>query len=72
MNSERDIPKKIRFLKETAYNSEGDIVKVAHWVEPDGDNPGEVYYYDSLGRYCYLLLTEENDAFARVKPRKKS
>jgi len=51
------LPKHIRFLKDMAYNSEGDIVPIIQ------ETDGEVYYNDSCHRYCYLNKSDEGIDF---------
>jgi hypothetical protein len=60
VKSDYKLPKMIRFLKSSAYNSEGDIVPLAN------ETDGEVYYYDSCRRYCYLSKTDDKDSFEFV------
>lgn len=49
--------KRFKLLKDTAYNSEGDIINIVE----ESDNG--IYYYDSFRRWCYLNKSEENDIF---------
>lgn len=51
------LPKKIRFLKNMAYNSAGEVVPIVH---EDKDN---IYYNDSCRRYCYLEKSAEGIDF---------
>jgi hypothetical protein len=52
----------IRFLQSTLANDAGDVVPVA--LESAA---GDVYYYDSLHRYCYLTAGEEGTAWEWVQ-----
>jgi len=52
---------KVRLLKSTAYNDEGDTLKVVFEDELD------IYYYDSFERYCYLEKFNEGIIWERVK-----
>ena len=52
----------IRFLQSTLANDAGDVVPVA--LESAA---GDVYYYDSLHRYCYLTAGEEGTAWEWVR-----
>ncbi len=51
---------RIRFLESTFANDRGDVVRVAE------ETAGEVYYYDSLRRWCYLKKTEEGTAYQYI------
>lgn len=53
-------PKRFRLLKDTAYNSEGDIISIVEETE------NEIYYYDSCKRYCYLNKSEEGKIFEYI------
>lgn len=55
------LKKRIRFLENMAYNSEGDIVTV---VLEDEDN---IYYNDSCHRYCYQKKKDEGKLFEYVR-----
>lgn len=55
------LPKMIRLLKGTAYNSEED--KIAIVQEDDSC----IYYNDSCHRYCYLNKSEEGTIFEYIK-----
>jgi len=50
--AKKDKPK-IEFLTSSFGNSAGDIAKVVN------ETDGEVYYYDSFRRYCYMNKSEE-------------
>lgn len=54
------LPKHIRFLKDMAYNCEGDTVPVIQ------ETDSEVYYNDSCHRYCYLYKSDEGSDFEYV------
>jgi hypothetical protein len=56
-NNNYILPKHIKLLKNTAYNSEGDIIPIVLETEK------EIYYYDSCHRYCYLNKNEEGIYF---------
>jgi hypothetical protein len=47
----------ITLLESTFGNDKGDMLKVL--METDG----EIYYYDSFRRWCYLEKIEEGTAF---------
>jgi len=55
---------KVRLLESTAYNDEGDILKVIFEDELD------IYYYDSFKRYCYLEKFSEGIIWERIKKEK--
>lgn len=50
----------IEFLKNTAYNVEGEITEI---VEEDMNN---IYYYDAMSRWCYMEKGLEGVVFERV------
>jgi hypothetical protein len=57
---------KIKLIKSTAYNSADDILKVKAL-----DKDGNVYYYDSMNRWCYLKCEEEGVIWERIKNERK-
>lgn len=52
---------KVKLLKSTAYNDSGDILKVKE------ETDGEIYYYDSCKRWCYLYKSEEGTVYERLE-----
>lgn len=52
----------IRFLQSTLANDSGDVVPIAL-----SSVTGDVYYYDSLRRYCYLTAAEEGTMWEWVQ-----
>ena len=54
---------KIKFVRDTFGNDKGDIVRVKKETEK------EVYYYDSFGRWCYLLKSEEGAVYLYIPGR---
>jgi len=62
--SKKNITKYIRFLKNMAYNSAGDIVPIV--AECDTDKYHDLYYYDGMNRYCYQKKTEEGNDFEYI------
>ena len=56
---------KIRMLTSSLGNSAGETVKVKE------ESDGELYYYDGLGRWCYVYKYEEGTSFEYVKEKKK-
>ena len=51
---------KVELLEGTAYNDEGDILRVKAV-----DEDGTIYYYDSFHRWCYLKKSEEGTVWKR-------
>jgi len=51
----------IRFLKTAGLSTIGDVVTV---VEEDDS---ALYYYDDLGRWCFVWKVEEGDVFEYVE-----
>jgi len=52
---------KIKLLRDTAYNTAGDILYVQTM-----DEKGSVYYYDTYHRWCYLTADEEHIMWSRI------
>jgi hypothetical protein len=50
--NEYTLPKRVRLLKDTAWNVEGDVL---HILNEDEEN---IYYNDSMNRWCYLPKNE--------------
>ena len=48
-----ELVKCIKLLQNTAFNSEGDVMPIVLETEK------EIYYYDSVHRYCYFNKSEE-------------
>jgi hypothetical protein len=48
-----ELPKHIKLLKDTAYNSMEDVIPIVH------ETKDEIYYYDSCSRYCYFDKSDE-------------
>jgi len=51
---------KVKFLKNTFGNDEGDTVKVYSHDE------NEINYYDNFNRWCYLKMSEKDKMFEIV------
>lgn len=61
INNNYPLPKRIRFLKDMAYNCSGEEVPI---VLEDGKS---IYYNDSFHRYCYLNKCDEGIDFEYIK-----
>lgn len=55
------MPKRIRLYKDTAWNCEGDIIPIVEECE------NNLYYNDSMHRWCYIEKKFEGDWFEYVK-----
>ena len=51
---------KVKLLQNTAYNDAGDKLEVKMVVK------GDIYYYDSEKRWCYLDKSEEDIIWKRI------
>jgi hypothetical protein len=47
------LTKCFRLIRDTAYNSEGDVIPIV------SETDAEIYYYDSFHRWCYLNKSDE-------------
>jgi len=56
---------RVRLLKDTAYDWAGRVLNIR-----TVDEQGNIYYYDSFKRWCYLTATEERIVWERVRQKK--